>query len=52
MRSLPVAFLLLPALAWGQEKDPVRAAYTKQEAEIPMRDGKKLFTSIYVPKDA
>src|SRR5947199_1790044 len=25
--------------------------YTKYEAYIPMRDGKKLFTSIYVPKD-
>src|SRR5689334_730796 len=25
--------------------------YTKIEQQIPMRDGKKLFTSIYVPKD-
>jgi putative CocE/NonD family hydrolase len=30
----------------------VRAHYTKYESRIPMRDGKKLFTSIYVPKDA
>ena len=30
----------------------VRAHYTKYEARIPMRDGKRLFTSIYVPKDA
>lgn len=29
----------------------VRANYTKQEVTIPMRDGVKLFTSIYVPKD-
>ena len=29
----------------------VRAHYTKYEARIPMRDGKRLFTSIYVPKD-
>jgi len=29
----------------------VRAHYTKFEARIPMRDGKRLFTSIYVPKD-
>ena len=29
----------------------VRAQYTKYEYSIPMRDGKKLFTSIYVPKD-
>jgi putative CocE/NonD family hydrolase len=26
--------------------------YTKYEYRIPMRDGKKLFTSVYVPKDA
>ncbi|MFZ1137235.1 MAG: CocE/NonD family hydrolase [Candidatus Korobacteraceae bacterium] len=30
----------------------VRAHYTKYEYSIPMRDGKKLFTSIYVPKDS
>ena len=30
----------------------VRAHYTKYEARIPMRDGKRLFTSIYVPKDS
>ena len=29
----------------------VRVHYTKYEARIPMRDGKRLFTSIYVPKD-
>ena len=29
----------------------VRAHYTKFEHYIPMRDGKKLFTSVYVPKD-
>lgn len=29
----------------------VRANYTKQEVNIPMRDGVKLFTSIYTPKD-
>ena len=30
--------------------NPVRAAYTKYEHMIPMRDGVKLFTSVYVPK--
>ena len=30
----------------------VRAHYTKYEHYITMRDGKRLFTSIYVPKDA
>jgi hypothetical protein len=27
------------------------ANYTKYEYQVPMRDGKKLFTSVYVPKD-
>jgi putative CocE/NonD family hydrolase len=42
----------------AQEKTPgapvedyVRSHYTKYEYRIPMRDGKKLFTSVYVPKD-
>jgi hypothetical protein len=30
----------------------VRAHYTKYEYRIPMRDGVKLFTSVYVPNDA
>src|SRR5690242_15269931 len=30
----------------------VRENYTKREVLIPMRDGVKLFTSIYEPKDA
>src|SRR5437867_1912807 len=29
----------------------IRLHYTKQEQMIPMRDGVKLFTSIYVPQD-
>jgi len=29
----------------------VKAHYTKYEFRIPMRDGKRLFTSVYVPKD-
>ena len=30
----------------------VRAHYTKYEYRIPMRDGNRLFTAVYVPKDA
>ena len=30
----------------------IKANYTKYEYRIPMRDGAKLFTSVYVPKDA
>jgi len=32
-------------------RDHAKASYTKYEFKIPMRDGKKLFTSVYVPKD-
>ena len=31
--------------------DEVRARYTKYEFMVPMRDGVRLFTSIYAPKD-
>lgn len=45
------------ARAQEQPKEPpkedyVKAHYTKYEYRIPMRDGKKLFTSVYVPKDS
>jgi len=33
-------------------EDYVKSHYTKYEFRIPMRDGKHLFTSVYVPKDA
>jgi hypothetical protein len=29
----------------------IRANYTKHEFQVPMRDGVRLFTSVYVPKD-
>jgi putative CocE/NonD family hydrolase len=32
--------------------ETIRARYTKFEYQIPMRDGVKLFTAVYVPKDA
>lgn len=40
------------ARAEEKGRDAVRARYTKYEYRIPMRDGVKLFTSVYVPKDA
>ncbi|TWI99277.1 hypothetical protein JN11_02594 [Mucilaginibacter frigoritolerans] len=53
-----LSFLLLTSLAWAQRAQPnnadaayVKENYTKYEYQIPMRDGKKLFTSVYVPKD-
>lgn len=36
----------------GQGIEYTKAHYTKYEYRVPMRDGKKLFTSVYVPKDA
>jgi len=42
-----MAVALLPA----QGLEYVRAHYTKYEYRIPMRDGKRLFTAVYVPKD-
>jgi hypothetical protein len=41
-----------PAAPVAPQEDYVRAHYTKYEFRIPMRDGKRLFTAVYVPKDA
>src|ERR1022692_5138051 len=35
-----------------QELEYTRAHYTKFDYRIPMRDGVKLFTSVYLPKDS
>jgi putative CocE/NonD family hydrolase len=42
---------LLPRPAAAQGAEAVKANYTKFEYRIPMRDGVRLFTSVYVPKD-
>lgn len=49
-----LALLLLTTTAFAQQNlaEYVKANYTKYEHRIPMRDGKRLFTSIYVPKDS
>jgi putative CocE/NonD family hydrolase len=65
--SIPLALALVPAplfaqpapqlpqppkvLAGAELKEYIRANYTKYEYQIPMRDGVKLFTAVYVPKD-
>jgi putative CocE/NonD family hydrolase len=46
------AATLAAQLTVAPAEDYVRAHYTKYEFRIPMRDGKRLFTSVYVPKDA
>src|SRR4051794_14299783 len=51
--------LLLLSAAWPlvaqQPAEPpvekVRERYTKYEHRVPMRDGARLFTAVYVPKD-
>ena len=51
-----VAFAVPPLVAQSPEqvqkdKEYVRASYTKFEYRVPMRDGVKLFTVAYIPKD-
>jgi putative CocE/NonD family hydrolase len=40
-----------PSVPGAINREYVRENYTKFEYHIPMRDGVKLFTSVYVPKD-
>ncbi len=52
---LIAAFATLASAQQSAEKSPpeysLRENYTKYEYRIPMRDGKKLFTAVFVPKD-
>ncbi|HVV54740.1 MAG TPA: CocE/NonD family hydrolase [Mucilaginibacter sp.] len=52
---LAFSFLLTALCSYAQrnaaDAEYVKANYTKYEYQIPMRDGVKLFTSVYVPKD-
>jgi putative CocE/NonD family hydrolase len=66
-RFVTMITFMLPGLLFGQgrgggvppvaaapgsvNRDYVRENYTKFEYRTPMRDGVKLFTSVYVPKD-
>ena len=54
MKKILLLFLILAGMqVSAQDKDSVwfRENYTKQEVYITMRDGVKLFTSIYMPKN-
>src|SRR5512135_677663 len=49
--ALSLAPAALAAQAAPADTGWFRTNYTKREVMIPMRDGVKLFTAIYVPKD-
>jgi uncharacterized protein len=54
---LAVALIVVPSIwSHGHADAPpefnVKEHYTKYEYRVPMRDGKLLFTSVYVPKDS
>jgi putative CocE/NonD family hydrolase len=48
---IAAALLATPAGLLAQGLEYIKANYTKYEYRIPMRDGKRLFTAVYVPKD-
>jgi uncharacterized protein len=51
-RSVAAALVILvPIAAPAQGVDFIKANFTKFEYRISMRDGVKLFTAVYVPKD-
>ena len=49
--SVPLFGQGTPAEKAREQLEYTRAHYTKFDYRIPMRDGVKLFTSVYVPKD-
>ncbi|MGQ0541090.1 MAG: CocE/NonD family hydrolase, partial [Blastocatellia bacterium] len=59
LRLFFIVLFVLPFAAFAQAPQPtpnelaahIKANYTKREVMVPVRDGIKLFTSIYEPKD-
>lgn len=53
MRKIFFLLILFPFYSYSQNIDSTWFVthYTKKEVYIPMRDKKKLFTSVYIPKD-
>ena len=52
MRLPTLLLLALPSVALAQSAADLREKFTKHEFRIPVRDGTRLFTAVYVPKDA
>lgn len=46
-----LVFALAPAYISAQGLDYIKANYTKSEHMVPMRDGVRLYTAVYSPKD-
>ena len=53
MRNFFCLLFLIPIISIAQNTDSawIVQNYIKKEVYIPMRDGVKLFTSVYIPKD-
>ena len=49
---MAMSIMLFAAVAAQPPAGRVRERYTKYEYRVPMRDGARLFTAVYVPKDA
>src|SRR5208282_4236480 len=47
----PLILLVAGQVGRGQDADFIRQNYTRQDYQIPMRDGVKLYTTVYSPKD-
>ena len=50
-RRLSLIFACLPVILCAQGSDWIRENYVKREFRVPMRDGVKLFTAVYSPRD-
>ncbi|MCX7798597.1 MAG: CocE/NonD family hydrolase [Melioribacter sp.] len=50
-KNFLIIFLVLNFLAFAQGTEWIKENYTKKEYRIEMRDGIKLFTAVYTPKD-
>lgn len=54
IRRLAIAALMIPAfwqILWSQRTGFIESTYVKHEYRIPVRDGKRLFTAVYTPRD-
>ncbi len=50
-KRLLLLFIFIFSLLNAQGTEWIKENYTKKEYRIPMRDGIKLFTAVYIPKD-